>query len=82
MFIMTWDNIINIFVQPWVGNRSDHTWNRFGRRKPWILIGLPIALLGFRLNPAGAVSAGSGSLHPGDQLWHGAFPLAGGVVAG
>jgi MFS family permease len=47
MFIMTWDNIINIFVQPWVGNRSDHTWNRFGRRKPWILLGLPIALLGF-----------------------------------
>jgi len=47
MFIMTWDNIINIFVQPWVGNRSDHTWNRFGRRKPWVLLGLPIALLGF-----------------------------------
>ncbi len=47
MFIMTWDNIINIFVQPWVGNRSDHTWNRFGRRKPWILLGLPIALVGF-----------------------------------
>lgn len=39
--------IINIFVQPWVGNRSDHTWNRFGRRKPWILLGLPIALVGF-----------------------------------
>ena len=47
MFIMTWDNIINIFVQPWVGNRSDHTWNKIGRRKPWILIGLPIALVGF-----------------------------------
>ncbi len=47
MFIMTWDNIINIFVQPWVGNRSDHTWNRFGRRKPWVLLGLPIALIGF-----------------------------------
>lgn len=47
MFIMTWDNIINIFVQPWVGNRSDHTWNRFGRRKPWVLLGLPIAVLGF-----------------------------------
>lgn len=47
MFIMTWDNIINIFVQPWVGNRSDSTWNRFGRRKPWVLLGLPIALAGF-----------------------------------
>ncbi len=47
MFIMTWDNIINMFVQPWVGARSDRTWNRFGRRKSWILIGLPIAVLGF-----------------------------------
>jgi MFS family permease len=47
LFIMTWDNIINIFVQPWVGERSDRTWNRFGRRKGWILLGLPIAVLGF-----------------------------------
>lgn len=47
MFIMTWDNLINIFVQPWVGAKSDRTWNRFGRRKPWIMLGLPIAALGF-----------------------------------
>lgn len=47
LFIMTWDNIINMFVQPWVGAKSDQTWNRFGRRKPWILVGAPIALLGF-----------------------------------
>jgi len=47
MFIMTWDNIVNIFVQPWVGARSDRTWTKIGRRKPWILIGLPIALFGF-----------------------------------
>jgi MFS family permease len=51
LFIMTWDNIINVFVQPWVGERSDRTWNRFGRRKPWILLGLPIALLGFVFIP-------------------------------
>lgn len=47
LFIMTWDNLINVFVQPWVGARSDRTWNRFGRRKGWILLGLPLALLGF-----------------------------------
>lgn len=47
LFIMTWDNLINVFMQPWVGERSDRTWNRFGRRKGWILIGLPIAVLGF-----------------------------------
>jgi len=51
LFIMTWDNIINMFVQPWVGAKSDRTWNRFGRRKPWILIGAPIALLGFVFIP-------------------------------
>jgi maltose/moltooligosaccharide transporter len=51
LFIMTWDNLINIFVQPWVGARSDRTWNRFGRRKPWILVGLPIAVVGFILLP-------------------------------
>jgi len=33
-FIMTWDNIINMFVQPWVGSLSDRTRTRFGRRKP------------------------------------------------
>jgi maltose/moltooligosaccharide transporter len=51
LFIMTWDNIINMFVQPWVGAKSDQTWNRFGRRKPWILVGAPIALLGFVFIP-------------------------------
>ncbi len=47
LFIMTWDNIINVFIQPWVGERSDRTWNRFGRRKGWILLGAPVAVLGF-----------------------------------
>ena len=51
LFIMTWDNIINMFLQPWVGAKSDQTWNRFGRRKPWILLGAPIALLGFVFIP-------------------------------
>ena len=44
---MTWDNIINVFIQPWAGEKSDRTWNRFGRRKGWLLIGTPIAILGF-----------------------------------
>lgn len=51
LFIMTWDNLINMFVQPWVGAKSDQTWNRFGRRKPWILVGAPVALLGFVFIP-------------------------------
>ena len=51
LFIMTWDNLVNIFVQPWVGDRSDRTWNRFGRRKGWVLLGMPIAMLGFVFIP-------------------------------
>ena len=45
-FIMTWDNIINIVIHPWAGVRSDHTWTRWGRRKPWILVGVPLAVTG------------------------------------
>ncbi|RME82287.1 MAG: MFS transporter [Caldilineae bacterium] len=50
-FILTWDNIINMFVQPWVGERSDRTWTRFGRRKPWLMLGAPMAALFFILVP-------------------------------
>jgi maltose/moltooligosaccharide transporter len=50
-FILTWDNIINMFLQPWVGARSDHTRTRFGKRKPWIMLGAPIASLFFILVP-------------------------------
>jgi MFS family permease len=50
-FVMTWDNLINVFVQPWAGAMSDQTWNRFGRRKPWIMIGAPIAAVAFFMIP-------------------------------
>jgi maltose/moltooligosaccharide transporter len=51
-FIMTWDNILNVFLQPWAGLKSDYTRSRFGRRKPWLMIGAPIAALGFVFIPA------------------------------
>ena len=50
-FIMTWDNIINMFVQPWVGSLSDRTRTHLGRRKPWLMAGAPIAALFFILVP-------------------------------
>lgn len=50
-FILTWDNIINMFFQPWVGSRSDRTHTRFGRRKPWLMLGAPLAALFFILVP-------------------------------
>ncbi len=50
-FIMTWDNIINLITQPWVGSRSDRTHTRFGRRKPWLILGAPLAAFFFILVP-------------------------------
>ena len=46
-FIMTWDNYVNMFLQPVVGERSDRTRTRLGRRKPWILVGAPLAAVFF-----------------------------------
>lgn len=42
-FMMTIDNYFALFLQPWVGNRSDHTISRFGRRMPYLMIGMPFA---------------------------------------
>jgi MFS family permease len=50
-FILTWDNILNMFLQPWVGEKSDRTWTRFGRRKPWLMLGAPLAAVFFMLIP-------------------------------
>ena len=50
-FILTWDNLINMFVQPWVGARSDRTRSRWGRRKPWLMAGAPLAAVFFMLVP-------------------------------
>ncbi len=46
-FVMTWDNYLNLFIQPLVGERSDRTRTRLGRRKPWMLVGAPLAALFF-----------------------------------
>lgn len=51
-FVMTWDNYLNMFVQPIVGERSDQTRTRLGRRKPWMLVGAPLAALFFVMIPA------------------------------
>lgn len=50
-FVLTWDNLINLVFQPWVGSQSDRTHTRFGRRKPWLMLGAPLAALFFILVP-------------------------------
>lgn len=36
---------IDAFVDIWVGNRSDRTRSAWGRRKPWIALGVPLLVL-------------------------------------
>jgi len=49
--IMVIDNIAAITLQPWLGKVSDNIWTKFGRRMPFIMIGIPIAALFFGLIP-------------------------------
>jgi MFS family permease len=49
--LMGMDNLLGIFIQPWIGNRSDHTRTRWGRRIPYLVVGMPIAALLFLLLP-------------------------------
>ncbi len=49
--IMTLDNIAAFFIQPFIGIVSDRTRTRIGRRKPYILVGAPIAAVAFVLIP-------------------------------
>jgi maltose/moltooligosaccharide transporter len=49
--IMTFDNIAALFLEPFTGAFSDHTHTRYGRRLPFLLVGMPIAALGVALIP-------------------------------
>ncbi|MFW6035683.1 MAG: MFS transporter [Halanaerobiales bacterium] len=50
-FIMTFDNIVAITLQPYFGALSDHTHTRFGSRMPYLLIGIPVAAVFFAVIP-------------------------------
>jgi MFS family permease len=49
--LMGMDNLLGIFIQPWIGNRSDNTRTRWGRRMPYLAVGMPVAALLFLLLP-------------------------------
>ncbi len=38
--------LFDVFIDPMLGRWSDNTHSRFGRRKPWIVIGVPITMVG------------------------------------
>lgn len=50
-FMMTIDNYFAIVLQPWIGHRSDKTNTRFGRRMPYLLIGMPLGAVFAALIP-------------------------------
>ncbi|MER5844498.1 MFS transporter [Streptomyces prasinus] len=49
--LMGMDNLLGIFIQPWIGNRSDHTRTSWGRRMPYLVAGMPVAALLFVVIP-------------------------------
>lgn len=54
--LMGMDNLLGIFVQPWIGNRSDRTRTAWGRRMPYLVVGMPLAAVLFVLIPHAATS--------------------------
>ncbi len=49
--IMTLDNVFGLIFQPYFGKLSDKTKTRFGRRMPFMIVGIPFAALFFMLVP-------------------------------
>lgn len=50
--------LMGLIVQPIIGHYSDNTWSKFGRRKPYFLLGAVLASIGLILMPqSGAFTA-------------------------
>lgn len=49
--IMTFDNVFGVIFQPLFGRLSDKTRTRFGKRMPYIFIGLPLCAAAFIMIP-------------------------------
>lgn len=53
--IMTFDNIFGVIFQPTFGKLSDRTHSRFGKRRPYVIFGAPVAAVLFALIPVMAL---------------------------
>ena len=49
--VMTLDNILAVSMIPFIASLSDRTHTRFGRRMPFLMIGIPMAAIAFILLP-------------------------------
>lgn len=63
--------LMGLVVQPIVGTASDHTWNRFGRRLPYLIAGALVAVAEMCLLP----NAGSFGLAVSSAILIGLFAL-------
>ena len=63
--------LMGIIVQPIIGSMSDKTWNRFGRRLPYLILGATIAVIVMCLLP----NAGSFGLTVGAAMIFGFIAL-------
>lgn len=62
-FFFIFPPLMGMIVQPIMGKMSDRTWNRFGRRLPYLLLGTPIAALVLIMLPfSGSLGFGYGSM--------------------
>ncbi len=49
--VMTLDNILAVSMIPFISSLSDRTHTRFGRRMPFLMVGIPLAAIAFVLLP-------------------------------
>ncbi|MCP9980597.1 MFS transporter [Actinomadura madurae] len=49
--LMGMDNLLGVFIQPYMGNRSDNTRTSWGRRIPYLAVMMPVGALLFLLIP-------------------------------
>ena len=49
--IMTLDNLLAVFMIPFMASLSDRTQTRFGRRMPFLMVGIPLSAIAFILLP-------------------------------
>ena len=57
--LMALDNIIGVMIQPIMGTVSDNTRSKYGRRIPYIIIGVICSAIFFALIPTGFLPTGS-----------------------
>ena len=58
--VMTIDNIFGVIFQPYFGKKSDATKSKYGKRMPYIIIGLPVCAVFFSFIPTAAATKSIG----------------------